>query len=416
MSEPIQPATVHTVQAPAVVQKLSLRQQLLKWFVELAAISIWLYSIIHLVVFDVDRYIVKRLPWAAWIFDFKLILILTVAALTVFIVKRYRLWKQLAYVVFYPAIVVLLKLPFFILRQRSWPLAIAFINAVVSFFGSITYNLFVAAAVLGSSSIILFSDNRVLLWTSIATLWGLVTLAYIRRFVSVFKPPRVFRFYEKIVGLAPKMQRLAVKGDEKVTSTPYNELTPEQAEKWNSNLQTSFFLSRACLFAARKLRSYGRSGFGKISSAFICVFLTAVTVVVFAFINFGIYKVDPASFGTIEAPTRFTFVHYSFNRMIFNSIPELEPRSTIAKLSYDSEAMFAFFLVVIFASLLLSTRTQRQVDELNETIRKIEAESHAMDLAIAVEFHFASVDTALTTLEQRRAGTRAFLRLLSDVL
>ncbi len=334
----------------------------------------------------------------------------------VFIARRWHLRLKLVYIVLYPFVVILWKVPFFILRQRSWPLAIAFINALASFFGSITYNLFVLAAFLASSSLVLFSHNKGLLWTSIVILFSLMLVAYGRRFISIFRAQKVFRIYERVAGWMPKIQKSTLNLGEKIKDIPYDQLTPEQAENWNSSLQSSFVLSRACLFAARKLRSYGKSGFGKISSAFICVFLTVATIIVFALINLGLYKIDPGFYRATETPIRFTFFHYSLNRMIFNSIPELEPANAIAKTVYDSEALFAFFLVVIFVSLLLSARTQKQIEDLNRTIEKIEAESQAMDLAIVVDFHFETVDSALAALEQRKAGTTSFLRLLSDTL
>src|SRR5204863_715736 len=157
-------------------------------------------------------------------------------------------------------------------------------------------------------------------------------------------------------------------------------------------------------FAARKVRSYSKSGYAKISSVFICAFLIALTVVIFGLINLGLYKIEPTSYRSTGRPNSLTFFHYSLNRMIFNPISELEPVGALPKLAYDAEALFALFLVAIFVSLLLSARPERQTQDLNETIEKLEAESAAVDLAITVEYRFDTVDTAVAALEKIQSG------------
>ena len=248
---------------------------------------------------------------------------------------------------------------------------------------------------------------------SITALFLLITLAYVRRLISVFKRPRVFKIYGEFAGLMPTIRTSTFKLEDTIKDVPYDQLSPEQAEKWKSNLQSSFVLSRVCLFAARKLRNYSTSGYGKISSAFICVFLTAATIMVFGLINLGLYKIDSTFFRATEVPMRFTFFHYSFNRMFFSSISELEPAKPLAKSIYDGEALFAFFLLVIFVSLLLSARAERQTEELNRAIETLEQESRAMDSAILVEYRFESVDGALAALEKIQTGATSFLQILS---
>ena len=415
MSDPIQRinATVATQAAPAVV-KPSLLSRVGSFVTEVVAIVVWLYVLIELFVFDIDQVFRSSLPPSySWIVDFKFVLIFAAAALIATFARRWRSWSKLTYIALYPLIVVFWRVPFLILRQRSWPLAIAFINAVASFFGSIRYNLLVGAIFLASASIVLFSKNNALIWVSITALFLLITLAYGRRLISVFKRPQVFKIYEKFAGLMPKIRTSTCKLDDTIKDLPYDQLSAEQAEKWKSNLQSSFVLSRVCLFAARKLRNYSTSGYGKISSAFICVFLTAATIMVFGLINLGLYKIDSTFFRATEVPMRFTFFHYSFNRMFFSSISELEPAKPLAKSIYDGEALFAFFLLVIFVSLLLSARAERQTEELNRAIETLEQESRAMDSAILVEYRFESVDGALAALEKIQTGATSFLQILS---
>jgi len=147
VSDPIQRinATVATQAAPAVV-KPSLLSRVGSFVTEVVAIVVWLYVLIELFVFDIDQVFRSSLPPSySWIVDFKFVLIFAAAALIATFARRWRSWSKLTYIALYPLIVVFWRVPFLILRQRSWPLAIAFINAVASFFGSIRYNLLVGA-------------------------------------------------------------------------------------------------------------------------------------------------------------------------------------------------------------------------------------------------------------------------------
>ena len=302
------------------------------------------------------------------------------------------------------------------MKQRSWALAIAFINAVASFFGSIRYNLIIPAVLFAAGSIILFGNSTALISLSTAALLALLLLAYGRRLISIFKTPRVFQIYQKVASWVPKIRTSSCSLDEDIRGLPYEQLSAEQAQKWRQNLVTSLLLSRVCLFAARKLRSYSKSGYAKISSVFICAFLIALTVVIFGLINLGLYKIEPTSYRSTGRPNSLTFFHYSLNRMIFNPISELEPVGALPKLAYDAEALFALFLVAIFVSLLLSARPERQTQDLNETIEKLEAESAAVDLAITVEYRFDTVDTAVAALEKIQSGTTSLIQTLSGNL
>src|SRR5207302_6643455 len=126
---------------------------------------------------------------------------------------------------------------------------------------------------------------------------------------------------------------------------------------------------------ARKLRDYGRSGYGKITSVLIFLLLVGVTVLAFSLINLSLYKIEPTYFRAAALPTLFTFLDYSFNRVIFQSIQDLTPIDVISKVAYDLEALFSLFLVGILVSLLVSTRSEKQTQELNETVIKLEGES-----------------------------------------
>jgi hypothetical protein len=68
------------------------------------------------------------------------------------------------------------------------------------------------------------------------------------------------------------------------------------------------------------------------------------------------------------------------------------------------ENFFAFFLVIIFASLLITVRTQRYADDLDRAIDMIEKQGKIMELQIIKEFKIKTIDEAMDVLDRAKAG------------
>jgi hypothetical protein len=176
--------------------------------------------------------------------------------------------------------------------------------------------------------------------------------------------------FETIIGFLPKVRRRSFVL--KIPGIPFEAMNKEQVEEWKRSLQWSMLLSRLCLFVARKLRDYGRSRLTKIASAFICLFMVGEAVVVFTFVNYALWKIEPGMFDTKGSVVGlFDFFYYAFNRIVFSAIAEIQPVGTVAKVFYVAEAMCALFLIAIVFSLMFSTRAETQGEELNRSVEAI---------------------------------------------
>jgi len=78
------------------------------------------------------------------------------------------------------------------------------------------------------------------------------------------------------------------------------------------------------------------------------------------------------------------------------------------------ESFFALFLVVIFVSLLLSVRSQRHAEELNEVIKGIEGQGKDMEGFIKDEYKINSIDDAMAELEKLKAGMAKFIYKITE--
>jgi hypothetical protein len=230
----------------------------------------------------------------------------------------------------------------------------------------------------------------------------------------VLKKSRLFIVQEKIVALLPKIKRRMFTLEDQLKGTPYEQLTPEQANKWKQNLSTSLMLNRLCLFASRKLRAYGDSAWAKLAPAFTAFMLFAATTVTFALANFAAYKIMPASFVVNGQSNLMLFLHYSFNRMVFNTIPEIIPQGVLAMLLYDAEAFFSVTLGLVFISLILTMRRERQTTEMNRAIEYFGEQGKIIEEGILSEYRFNSIEDAISALEKVQQGATVFLYNIAE--
>ena len=142
-----------------------------------------------------------------------------------------------------------------------------------------------------------------------------------------------------------------------------------------------------------------------------------LAIVSFAAINLALYKIDPGLFDvSIPQAGFFIFFYYSFNNLLFNSIREITPILPISQAVSMLEFFLAFFLVVIFVSIILSVRGQRYSEELNQAIDRIEKEGAAMESFIRSEYSVGGIDDAIHELERVKASFISFIFKISKSL
>lgn len=172
--------------------------------------------------------------------------------------------------------------------------------------------------------------------------------------------------------------------------------------------------NRICLFTAKKLRDYQNSGSGTISGILTILLLILLTIISFAAINYVLYKIDTGLFEVSPSPGGFfIFFYYSFNNLIFSSIKEVVPIMPISQAASMTESFLAFILGVILVSIILSVRSQKYSEALNQAIDRIEAEGTAMESFIRTEYSVGGIEDAIIELERVKATFISFIFKIS---
>ena len=385
---------------------------------ELLAITFWVYALVKLFAFDIDIYLINKfLPEYAWILNFKFPIIIVTVAIIWLITKNKHIVSWVLYILFYPFIIFVWKIPYFIFRQKSWVLAFAFINSIISFFKSIKHNFIAFAFFIASSVIIISFSNIKLLWCSAFIIFAILAITYIHKLILTFKPSNIFQFYTKIFKGLKKHGSASLKLGKKIKSLRVADLNSKQMEKRTTNLQTSVLFNRICLFTAKKLRDYQNSGFNIIYYIVTILALLILTVFSFAVINYALFKINSDFFSSSMSDTNFfTFFYYSFNNFLFNSIPEIVPTHAISQSAFMLESLFTIFLTLIFVSLLLSFRNQKHIKELSTVIKEIKKEGEDMEVFIKEEYKIKNIKDAMAELEKLQAGLVKLIYKITEAI
>lgn len=382
---------------------------------DFAGTAFWLYAVIKLFVFDFDLYLVNTYaPNLLWILQLRFIVLVGIAGLAFLFLKKGTALAAILYISAFPLIVIFWKIPVLIFRQKSWTLAFALASSLIVFFANIKQLTIKTAIFFISATTILVSSNLYATATAAALIFIIVAASFVNSIVSVFQRSKIPGIYALILNAWRETIAKREPIEERIRIFGPTQLSTDDLKIWSSTLETRVLFNRACLFIARRFRAYQRSRLNVASGVFTSIALLSMTVVSFSFINMAAFNIDPTSFLTHSPPTFFDFFYYSFKTFVFGSSKEIEAISQFSETIGMIENFFALFMGIIFVSLVISVRSQRYSEDLDQAIRIVEKQGQIMELQIANEYKLKTIDDALRELDRASAGMIKFLYWLSN--
>lgn len=378
-----------------------------KWLwrtLDIAGATFWLYAITKLFIFDIDVWLVNQVvPGAAWILIYKFPIMVVFAAIALWIVRSALFAAGvISYVLFFPLIVLLWKIPYFIFKQKSWLLAFAAANALIVVFRRFKVAFFITAAYIACLVVIWSTRQPIVLNIAATGILILLLGIYAKSFVAALRPSAIFQVYKKFFPAIRKTDFLKV--DQTLAQLPVETLTSEQALTRINALQNVVLYNRSCLFISRKLRDYHKSRMRIIPNIIGLFGLFALTVLSFALINFGLFKSGAGFFKFENGSAQFfSFLYYSMGSMFQNS-DGLVPISPVSQGVQMIQFTLALFLLVILATEFVTARNEKNSAELNEVVDTMEQEERTSEEMIRQVFNIESVTQAIQALETAKAG------------
>ena len=377
----------------------------------LSAIFIWTYIFVKLFIYDIDIYFIqKTAPRFYWIIEYKFYVLLGIFTILFLFTKNIKIITSALYFLFFPFLLIG-KFFFLIFKEGNWNFIIALIDSVFTFFKEGKIKFIKTSVFLIAMFLIFHSKNISVLWISISLLTIIIVWAYIQHLIFIIKPSKVFLFYTKIVSDGGELLRNPKLKNETLekTQSELEKMDKTELQSWVANIQVLVFFNRICLFLAKKLQSYRKSRFNTVSSIFSIIILMLFTVATFSFINFGLFKISPDYFDSTISPKFFNFIYYSYNNLLFSSIPDLIASSPISQFFSMVESFLCLFLVAILITIIFSVKQEKENQEIDDLISTLSSEGLKMESYITKKYRFASIAEVMMLLRDLNA-------LLSEIL
>jgi hypothetical protein len=320
-----------------------------------------------------------------WVVQYKLFIALGALAIALLISKNKTAIGWALYVFFYP-FVLLAKLVYLILKQKSWLLILACANAVISLFRSFRYNFLTGILFLLSSVIAIASHHKYVLILAISALALLLAITYIRAFLMVLRPSNVFGVYKKLTEKLPGYIRESLAKKAKKTELIVGGVTDTQLQAYRTHLQSMVTWNRALLFLSRKLELYLKSGVNVVALLLNLFLLTAMSVLSFAIMSLAVQRIDPTSFTLIGQPSFFLFLYHSLRTFTFGSVSEVSAIATVSRVLVMVEIVFAILTLTLLVTLLFSVKKEKQNQELLETIHDLRGIGEDLEEEMAQQY------------------------------
>lgn len=380
------------------------------------AISFWTYTISKLFIFDIDVYLINT--WfqsAVWLIDFKFPILLGSLALFWLFSKNATILTWILYVLLFPFILLIWKIPRIIVRSKSWVAAFTYISMLIAFFRSIKANTIGFASIVIPTILIWKCQNPVVLWISFGLISIFILFLFSRAIYFAFKPSLLFRIQAKVVEKFWDTFKAQCLPDNDIKDIVLPQMNEKQIEKWTTNLQNAVIVNRTCYFLSTKLQDFQKS---KINIAFYLTnyfFVVILTIFSFSLLNFAIYKVDPLSFSVAFSPRFYHFLYYSANTLFTNGIPDFYALSNLARGIGTIEVILAVVLLGILFFLLTTVVTDRHNEDIDFAIKSMRKQGEYLDELIK-EHYRLSVEEAVLELERLKASfMKAILYLSANI-
>ena len=311
-------------------RKKRLRQRVLG--LDVVATVAWVAVIVKLFIGDLDRVLLASVaPQVVWILDLRWFLVLALAALLLLLFRNRTLGLGLAYVLGYPLVLLFWKLPKLLIRRRS-PLLVVVIAGFATSLAA-RARLFVYALALAclSALIIVLSNTDWLVGAAMVSV--LITLVWwlIVTSIDLLRSTSFISAQEKVIETILDWNLIErFMSPQRPDRISLNDWGADDAKAYRDSAGNAVLANRILRFWAYSLDQYRKGPSVVILNALVVIGLVVQVVVVFTFLNYGVYVINTAEFSYSVAPNWWTFAYYSAAGSFFGEVNALAPVGSIA--------------------------------------------------------------------------------------
>ena len=378
---------------------------------DVLGVVFWLYVVLKLFVYDVDRELLTALG-AEGLANYRFFFFLAILVLIVALTKRKGVaLLYVGYVLFFPFVILLWKLPRLIYKTRSWLVALAAVNVVTAVFRDFKFNVVTKSLVLLALLCVFVADTAFILVPASITLVVLLLITLYRSISATLTGSRFIDLQKsalKKIGESDFVEQF-VQVPENLRDDEVEKFDKDQMTEFIGKLSNGLLAVRVTYFWAYQLERYRQSQAPTFFAFLTYVWLFIISVVTVWALNLAVLKIDPDQFTFAMYPSNLQVLYYSFVSFALNGIPALEPVGDVAITIKIMAGLMGLLLFGALITNLVLVARKRHDEELARTIEGFKGRARAMEAEFGQEFDIAP-EAAVEWLKEIGSGA---VRLLA---
>lgn len=381
----------------------------LRWaLLDVVATILWTYWLLKIFVVDIDRALVRRVaPDHLGVLDYRAFLYLGVLAVAMLLFRKWHLVGYVAYIAFFPFILVGWKIPRFFVRRRSWTLAMGAVNAVFVILGDFRYTFLTKTLAAVAAVLIWTVDSKPLLVASATYIASLLVWSFVRAVRKSFQTSLFIRKQSETIGQlvgSDRVRQLTAISDD-LKHVGVQTYTQAQVQQFSTNLSMGLVLNRGLYFWAYQLDRYRRKSSAPIVlNAVTYLWLLLGSMIGFTLLNYALLKADPTEFSFEERPSLIAVAFYSLSSLALNDGGGFSATGDIAYLVRIFAGIYGPVALATFVlNVALVARRERDNAAIEETIAEVKERARAHEAVISQEYA-VSVEEARRRLVELNIG------------
>lgn len=374
----------------------------------------WLYAVLHVLVFDVDKYIASILPVEAYfLVTYKVFVFMILVSIFALFARNFTL--LILYIIFFPIIIFFWRIPILIYSFKSWLVVIGLIEFIISLFDRFRLKILTISSTLIGFLFVAKSNNHYVLSITITLLGLLLLNSIVQSIISSFKASAFFKSQANLVSKfrTSEFTMGLIFLDDKLKKNRKAKLSPEDSNSVLLKIQMALMLHRGIGYWAYQLEKYRTSKAGYLLNISTYLSLYFKVVLYTTFINYGLYKINPLYFSNPNS-SFIVVLNYSLNSLIFNETTQMLAVADIAiMIRIITGIVGTIILGILVINLLVTTRQSKEDDLLTLSIKSISKERKALEKQIQSEYAVSTTE-ALDKVTQLKGGLLSIIFALSS--
>lgn len=330
---------------------------------EVLAIILWTFIVVKAVVFDIDIYLLERyLPSFRWMLNYRFLGLLVIVALLLFGIRKKPFRRFLLYIVAYPMILLILRVPK--LLFRNWALLIAFAPAIYDLSRSVRSRFAIVTVAILSTACIALSSNPYVLSVSMVLLGAYLVMHLYRSLRKAYRSS----IFEGLGDLVKKMQLTLEGGQQGLWN---KEKYSTETKGYKQQCLTFYVLNWGIDILSEKLLKVAKSRKPDLYLILSWLATVLLTSIIYALEYWALWKIDASSFKADYVLSFWSFWGLSFGKLTPSSLSTIIPASGAATAVAYTELFCSLVVLVVLVFSVLTAAREKYREDISDFVSEL---------------------------------------------